>query len=244
MEGGFYGKKDIELKEFIKGMKDGVPIALGYISVSFAFGIMAVSGGLTWWEALLISLTNLTSAGQFAGLNIMLAAGSAMEMAVTQLVINLRYSLMSISLSQKVDKSMNGIWRWILGFGITDEIFAVAQGRAGKINRRYMAGLVIVPVIGWSLGTFLGAVCGNILPAIISNALSVALYGMFIAIVVPNMRKDRKVLVVVLTAVLLSCCFTWIPAWKQVSAGFSVTICAVAASLVGAWLFPVDVQEE
>ncbi len=235
----FIGKKDISLKEFIKGIKDGIPIGLGYVSVSFAFGIMAVSSGLTWWEALLISMTNLTSAGQFAGLNIMVAAGSYIEMVITQLIINLRYSLMSISLSQKVDKSMEGIYRWLLGFGITDEIFAVAQSRAGRVNRQYMAGLITIPVIGWSLGTFLGAVCGNVLPGIISNALSVALYGMFIAIVVPNMKKDYKVLVVVMIAIILSCCFTWVPVINQVSAGFTVTICAVVASLIGAWLFPV-----
>lgn len=232
------------MKEWIKGLKDGIPIGLGYISVSFAFGIMAVSLGLTWWEALLISMTNLTSAGQFAGLNIMVAAGTYMEMAVTQLVINLRYSLMSVSLSQKVDKSINGIYRWLLGFGITDEIFAVAMGRAGKINRKYMTGLIIIPYIGWALGTFLGAICGNVLPEIISNALGVALYGMFIAIVVPNMKKDYKICIVVIIAVLLSCCFTWIPVLNQVSAGFTVTICAVAASLVGAVLFPVDVEGE
>lgn len=231
------------MKEFIKGLKDGIPIGLGYISVSFAFGIMAVSNGLTWWEAVLISMTNLTSAGQFAGLNIILAAGGLMEMAVTQLVINLRYSLMSISLSQKVDRTMDGIYRWLVGFGITDEIFAVAQGRAGKVNRQYMTGLIVLSYIGWSLGTFLGAVCGNVLPEIISNALSVALYGMFIAIVIPNMKTDRKVAAVVGIAVFLSCCFTWIPVLKQISTGFTVTICAVVASLVGAVFFPVDVEK-
>lgn len=232
------------MKEFTKGLRDGIPIALGYVSVSFAFGIMVVSQGLTWWEALLISMTNMTSAGQFAGLNIMVAAGGWMEMAVTQLVINLRYSLMSVSLSQKVDKSISGIYRWLIGFGITDEIFAVASGRAGKVGRHYMAGLIVVPYIGWALGTFLGAVCGNILPDMICNALSVALYGMFIAIVVPSMRSNYKVTVVVAVAVLLSCCFTWIPVMNQISTGFTVTICAVVASLVGALLFPIEVEDE
>lgn len=232
------------MKEFTKGLRDGTPIALGYVSVSFAFGIMVVSLGLTWWEALLISMTNMTSAGQFAGLNIMVAAGGWMEMAVTQLVINLRYSLMSVSLSQKVDKSISGIYRWLIGFGITDEIFAVASGRAGKVGRYYMAGLIAIPYIGWALGTFLGAVCGNILPDMICNALSVALYGMFIAIVVPSMRSDYKVTIVVAVAVLLSCCFTWIPVMNQISTGFTVTICAVVASLVGAVLFPIEVEDE
>lgn len=236
-------KEGQALKEFTKGLRDGIPIGLGYISVSFAFGIMAVSLGLTWWETILISMTNLTSAGQFAGLNIMVASGSFMEMAVTQLVINLRYSLMSVALSQKVDKSMDGIYRWLIGFGITDEIFAVAHGRAGKVNRNYMVGLIVIPYIGWALGTFLGAICGNVLPTIISNALSVALYGMFIAIVVPNMRRDKKVLIVVVIAIALSCCFAWIPVLNKVSAGFTVTICAVAASLMGAWFFPVEAQE-
>lgn len=230
--------------DFWNGLKDGIPIGLGYLAVSFAFGIMSVSYGLTWWEALLISMTNLTSAGQFAGLNIMVAGGTLMEMVITQFVINIRYSLMSISLSQKVDKSVSGIHRLLIGFGITDEIFAVSCGKDGKIGKKYMYGIIIVPYIGWALGTAIGAICGNILPKMICDSLNVALYGMFIAIVVPNMKKNYKVFVVVMIAIALKCCFTWIPVIKQISTGFAVTICAIIASVIGAWLFPIDVEVE
>ena len=225
------------------GLKAGVPIGLGYFSVAFAFGIMAISFGLTWWEALLISMTNLTSAGQFAGLNIMVAGGGFLEMAVTQLTINLRYSLMSISLSQKADEGLKGIHRWLVGFGITDEIFAVACGKEGKIGRLYMAGLIIISYIGWASGTFLGAICGNILPDMICNALNVALYGMFIAIVVSDMKQDSKVFAVVIVAVVLSCCFTWIPFINKISTGFAVTLCTIIAAFFGAYFFPVEMED-
>lgn len=138
------------VKDIKKGFHDGIPIALGYISVSFTFGIMGVASGLTWWQTLLISMTNLTSAGQFAGLGIMVTAGGLVEMAMTQFVINLRYALMSISLSQKADKSFNIISRLLAGFGITDEIFAVAASKNRTISRYYMAGLILMPYIGWA----------------------------------------------------------------------------------------------
>lgn len=133
---------------FTKGLKDGIPIALGYFSVSIAFGLMAVQCGLTWFEALLISFTNLTSAGQFAGVTVIAGMGSYIEMAVTQLVINSRYALMGISLSQKTDGRFRGIWRAILGFAITDEIFAVAVGSDTPLSRRYFAGLAALPILG------------------------------------------------------------------------------------------------
>ena len=146
-----------------KGLRDGIPIALGYFAVSFAFGILAVDSGCTVLEAVLISFTNLTSAGQFAGLTVIAQAGTLLEMAVTQLVINSRYMLMSIAMSQKVDADFHGIWRWLLGYGITDEIFAAAIQTDGTIKRSYFGSLIILPVIGWTAGTFLGAFLGNIL---------------------------------------------------------------------------------
>ena len=223
------------MKRYLEGIKDGIPIGLGYLSVSFTFGIAAVAptgGGqaLSVWQALLISMTNLTSAGQVAGLQIMLSGGTLLEMAISEFIINLRYSLMSISLSQKVNKKFKGIFRWLLGFGITDEIYAVAVLHKGAVGRSYFLGLMTVPYIGWSLGTLLGALSGNLLPAIICSALGLAIYGMFIAIIVPPMKKSRSTLLVVCIAVILSCLFTYVPGLNKVSVGFSIIICAVVAS--------------
>lgn len=232
------------LSKFLKGLRDGIPIALGYLSVSFTFGMKAVADGLYWWQALLISMTNLTSAGQFAGLSVMAASGPLVEIALTQLVINMRYALMSLSLTQKVDKSFSRLKRWLCGFGMTDEIFAVASGKLHSVTASYMAGLIVTPFIGWSTGTLLGAVAGNVLPAAVQSALSVAIYGMFIAIFVPPMKKARAVAVVVAIGALMSCAFRFLPVLNSVSAGFSIIICAVAAAGVGAWLFPIDDGKE
>ena len=230
--------------DFTKGIKDGIPIALGYFSVSIAFGLMAVEAGCTWVEAMLISLTNLTSAGQFAGVTVLAHMGTYIEMALTQLVINSRYALMGISLSQKVNARFKGLWRVILGFAITDEIFAVAIGQEGEISRRYFAGLAIVPIIGWTSGTIVGAVLGNIMPEIITSALGVALYGMFIAVVVPKARENIHVLAVVIIAVAISVALRYIPVFSGISAGFAIIICAVIASAAGAVFFPVKEDEQ
>lgn len=229
---------------FKQGIRDGIPIGLGYAAVSFAFGILAVDKDLTVSEAVLISLTNLTSAGQFAGLTIIAELGTLVEMALSQFIINLRYMLMAISLSQKVDDDFKGIWRWILGFAITDEIFAVAIQNPGKIKRNYFMGLTIIPIIGWTLGTLGGALLGNILPAIITNALGVALYGMFIAVVVPKARDDSHVFVAVCIAVAISVALKYIPVFANLSGGFAIIICTVVASLIAAVLFPVEVSED
>ncbi len=223
-----------------KGLTDGIPVALGYFSVSIAFGLMAVQAGCTWFEALLISFTNLTSAGQFAGVTVMAGMGTYLEMALTQLVINSRYALMGIALSQKTDSRFKGVWRLILGFAITDEIFAVAIGQEGSVSRKYFAGLMSLPIIGWSAGTVCGAVLGNIMPEIITNALGIALYGMFIAVVVPKARENLHVLATVAIAIAISAAIYYIPVFSGISAGFAIIICAVAASVIGALLFPVN----
>ena len=228
------------MTDFKKGLKDGIPIALGYISVSFTFGLQAVGVGLAWWEAVMISFTNITSAGQFAGLDIMVRGGGFwMEMACTQFIINLRYALMSLSLSQKTDKSVKGIHRWIIGFGITDEIFAVAT-KEDEIKRSYFAGLATLPYLGWALGTFIGAILGNILPDRLMSALSVAIYGMFVAVVVPEMKKARPVLIVVIIAIILSCLFYYIPLLSKISSGITITIVAITAAIIGSIFFPIS----
>ena len=228
------------MDDFKRGMHDGIPIAMGYVPVSFTFGLMAVSAGMTWWQALLISVTNLTSSGQFAGLDIMVAGGAYMEMALTQFIINLRYALMSLSLSQKLDSSMTLPHRFATSFGITDEIFGVASSRSGEVSKYYLYGLISIPFIGWQAGTLFGALLGGVLPAMVSDALGIAIYGMFLAIIIPQARADSACLKVILAAVAMSCCFRWIPFLKNISSGFVIIICAVAASAMGAWLYPVD----
>ena len=230
-------------REFLGGIKDGIPIALGYLSVSFGFGIMAVSNGLSIFAAVLISMTNLTSAGQVAGLTVIASNGGMIEMAVAQFVINLRYSLMSLSLSQKLDRKFTPLSRLAVSFGITDEIFAVASGRSGEVSKHYMAGLISLPWVGWALGTFLGAAAGEILPEKLKAALGIAIYGMFVAIFVPAARKAVGVLVVVVIAVTASCCLKYIPVFDFISDGFIIIICTVIAAALGALLFPVKQEE-
>ena len=234
---------DRKMKQFLQGIKDGSAIGIGYFSVSFTFGLAAVSSGLCWWQALLVSMVNMTSAGQFAGITVMASVGSYLEMAVSQFVINLRYALMSISLSQKVDSRFRAGRKLILGFANTDEIFAVAMSREGEVGSRYFAGLALLPYLGWSLGTLVGAVCGNMLPKRLGDALGLAIYGMFIAIVVPAMKKDSRILKMGILAVLLSCCIYYIPIFQNISEGFSIIICAVAASAAGAAFFPMEENE-
>ena len=227
---------------FRKGLRDGLPICLGYLSVSFAFGMMAVEGGLPVWAAVLISMTNLTSSGQFAGTALIFAGGSYLEIGITTFVINIRYMLMSLSLSQKVDPNMSALSRSILSFGNTDEVFAVAMQQQGKIPSRYLSGLILTPYCGWTLGTFLGAACTGILPLSVRSALGIAIYGMFIAIIIPPSRHSRAVLVTVLLSTAISCLFAFTPGFEQLSSGWVIIICAILAAGYAAFRFPVDVE--
>ena len=229
--------------EFLSGIKDSVPIALGYLSVSFGFGIMAVSAGLSVWAAVVISLTNLTSAGQVAGLSVITGGGTLIEMAIAQFIINLRYALMSISLSQKLDKTFDLPARLTASFGITDEVFAVASGRGKEVSKYYLYGLILAPYFAWALGTLLGAAAGEILPPMLKADLGIAIYGMFTAIVMPAARKAVGVLTVTVIAAALSCAIRYIPVFSGISAGFSIIICTVAAAAAGAVLFPVKEEE-
>lgn len=228
--------------DFKRGLRDGIPICLGYFSVSIAFGVLAIQKGLTWLEALMISFFNLTSAGQYAGLTIIAATGGLVEIALSQLVINARYALMGISLSQKLEDKFTSTYRMVLGFTITDEIFAVASSNK-SISRAYFAGLAILPILGWSSGTLFGALLGGTLPAIIQSALGVALYGMFIASVVPAAKADHKVLIVVGISILCSCLLYYVPIFDLISDGFAVIICTVIAAALGAVLFPREEAE-
>lgn len=228
--------------EYVRGLIAGIPIALGYFSVSFGFGIMAVRAGLSALAATGISASNLTSAGQVAGVGVIAAAGTIIEMILTQLVINMRYALMGISLTQKLSPSFNMGHRLVVSWGITDEIFAVASTQSVPVVPSFMYGLIALPFVGWTSGTLLGAVAGQLLPEKVSEAMGILIYGMFIAIVVPVVKEKVSALLVSIFAVALSCVFHYcVP---QLSAGISIVICAVVASLLGAVFFPVKEESE
>ncbi len=226
------------------GLRDGLPIGLGYLSVSFGFGITAVGEGLRFLEAVLISMTNLTSAGQVAGLTVIVTAGTLLEMILTQFVINLRYSLMGITLTQRLDSRCTTQKRLLMSFGMTDEVFAVAVSKPYPVGPSYFYGLMTLPYFGWSGGTLLGALAGQVMPDSLRQAMGIMIYAMFIAIILPPMRQERGVLFAVLIAGVLACAVYYLPFLKWISAGFAIIICAVIAAAVTALLRPVDDEDE
>jgi predicted branched-subunit amino acid permease len=232
-----------ENNNFKMGIRDGIPICLGYLSVSFAFGIFATGAGLSVYEALLISMLNVTSAGQLAAVPIIAAAGSFVELAMTQLVINLRYALMSISLSQRLGKSVRLRDRFLISFVNTDEVFAVSSGKESLVGRKYLYGLIVTPYLGWSLGTLLGAVAGNILPAILVSALGIAIYAMFVAIVLPFAKKGLKPLLCVFCAAAISVTLYYVPVLSLIPSGFKIIITAVVTALIFAFAAPIEEKE-
>lgn len=223
---------------FKQGLKDGIPICLGYFAVSFAFGIFCITKGLTPLVAIITSLTNLTSAGQFAGVKLIVALAPYIEILLTIVLINSRYSLMSIALSQKLDSNVKAYQKLIFGFGITDEVFAIAIKKE-NIVAKYMYGLILLPIVGWTLGTASGCFLSEILPERILDALGISLYAMFIAIIIPDARKKLSVFLVVLLAAGLGVLFYYTPYLKEVSIGFQIIISTLIASIFGALVFPV-----
>lgn len=228
---------------FKQGLIDGIPIALGYIAVSFTFGILAKESGLTTFQAVLLSLTNLTSAGQFAGLGIITASASYIEMAFTQLVINLRYCLMSCALSQKLDQRSPFFHRFFMAYGNTDEIFGICSTKEGKLNPFYSYGAICVASPGWAFGTFLGVLSGSILPARALSALGVALYGMFIAVIIPPAKNSKIIAGIVITSMAVSLGFTLIPVLNQISSGFRIILLTLLIAGAAAALFPIPVED-
>lgn len=226
-----------------KGLLDGIPIGLGYLSVSFTFGMMAVNSGLPVWAAMLISMTNLTSAGQFAGLSLIVSGAPLIEMALTQLTINLRYALMSLSLSQKLHPSVGLIQRLGIAFGNTDEIFALAMQQPQAVTARYWFGLMTAPFFGWVGGTFLGGAASTLLPDALRSALGIAIYGMFLAVILPPAREQRSIRIVVLITAAISCLFYYLPVLSLLSSGFVIILCALVSSTAMAILFPIQEEE-
>lgn len=229
--------------EFKRGLKAGFPIGLGYAPVAFTFGFIAVSGGLPVWAACFISLTNLTSAGQFAGTNLILAGAGYMELAMTTFVINLRYMLMSLSLGQKLESGIGTLKRMGFGFGVTDETFVVASLKPGRLSAAYLFGLIAMPVFGWNFGTVMGACISSMLPEALQNAMGIALYGMFIALIVPAARDSVHVLWILVIAVAVNCLLLYVPVFSFISSGFRIILATVIGAGAGAVLFPKAEEE-
>ncbi len=234
---------DDKIQQYRYGLRDGVPIGLGYLAVSFTFGIMAGQAGIGVLAAVIMSLTNLTSAGQFAALGVIQSGAPFMEMAAVQFIINLRYCLMSCSLSQKMAPDMPFFHRFLISYGVTDEVFGVSACREGNLSPYYAYGLISVAVPGWTFGTLLGAVSGDLLPARLLSALSVALYGMFLAIVIPPARGSRVLAGVVAVSMAASFLFSVIPLLGGVTSGFKVIILTVLIAGGAAYFFPVEDEQ-
>lgn len=224
---------------FLRGLQNGVPIFLGYLSVSFTFGMMCTEHGLPFWIAVLISMTNLTSAGQFAGTALIINGGSLLEIGITTFVINIRYLLMSLSLSQRIDSQLSIPKRLVMSFGVTDEIFGVSMQSKGQISAAYFIGLMTAPFWGWALGTLIGATAVSLLPDMVRSALGIAIYGMFLAVIIPPARTERALAWVIVIAAVISCFFYYLPLLHQLSSGWVIIICAVLASGFAAVKWPV-----
>lgn len=227
-------------EKYKEGLKDGMPIGLGYVSVSMAFGMLAVSGGLSPFIAVLISMTNLTSAGQFAGLGLLLAGASYFELGLTVFIINIRYALMSLALSQRLASPFSTLQKMLIACGVTDETFAVASLKKGTLSYPYLLGLITLPYLGWALGTYLGAAMTSFLPIALQDALGIALYAMFIALIVPVAKQSKAVRVAVAIAISVSCIFYYVPVMKHISSGFAVILTTLIAACIAAYFFPVE----
>ncbi len=229
--------------EFRMGLIDAIPICLGYLAVSFAFGIQASEAGLSVFQASVMSLSNVTSAGQFSSLDLIVTNATFAEMALLQLVVNIRYMLMSTALSQKLSPKVGTIHRFLIAYGVTDEIFALSVTRKGKLNPAYSYGLILCSVFGWVLGTFLGAFAGSIMPHRLISALGLAIYGMFLAIVIPDARESVPIMMVVIGAMGMSTIFTYAPVLKNISSGFRIIIVTIVIAGLAAVLAP-KIDEE
>lgn len=233
----------MNLKHYSHGVRTGLPVGVGYFSVSFGFGAMAAAQGIKALDATMISLSNLTSAGQFAGLTLMVAGATLWEIVLTQIVINSRYALMSLALSQRMGSRIGVLPRLVIAFFNTDEIFALAMAEKQPLTVSFMMGLGLAPILGWTAGTLCGALAGSVLPLSIRTALGVMLYGMFVAIVVPPAKAEKSVLATVVTALTLSCLFKWLPVLSGISAGIAIVCCTVIAAALCAWLFPIEEED-
>lgn len=229
---------------FRDGMRDGIPIGLGYLAVSFSLGIAARNAGLTAFQGFLASLLNNASAGQYAGFTVIAANASYLEMILVTLIANARYLLMSGAMSQRMDPDMPLYHRFLMAYDNTDELFGIAIARPGYLNAYYTYGAVLIALPSWSIGTALGVIAGNLLPLRVVSAFSVALYGMFIAIIIPPARKNMCFAGLIFICFAASCAASRLPVISDLSAGTRTIILTVAISAAAALLFPVKQKKE
>lgn len=226
-----------------KGIIDGLPIAFGYFAVAFTLGILAKKSGLTATQALITAGLTNASAGGYAGFTLMAQGAGYIEMALTQIIVNARYLLMSCALSQKLSPKTSMIHRFLIAFDVTDEVFGISVKVPGYLNPFYNYGAMTVSIPGWALGAFFGVVTGNALPTNIVNALSVGLYGMFLAIIIPPTKKNTVIRGIVIISMLSSFLFAYIPFICNISEGLRVIILTVIISLLAAIFFPIKSED-
>lgn len=228
---------------YIRGLRDGLPIGMGYLAVSFTLGIAAKNAGVSAAQAGVMSFFNLTSAGEFAALSIIQASGGYLELAVSQLIINLRYCLMSCALSQKLSKETAFFHRFFMAFGVTDEIFGIAVSVPKSLHPFYQYGAMSIAVPGWTIGTILGVISGNLLPLSVVKAMSIALYGMFLAVIIPPAKRNKILAGIILVSMIVSSLVSILPWIKEISSGLKIILLTVAIAAISAILFPIEEKE-
>lgn len=226
------------------GMRDGIPIGLGYFAVSFSLGIAAKNAGLTPFQGFLASLLCNASAGEYAGFTLIAAGATYLELAIVTLIANARYLLMSCAMSQRLDPDMPGFHRPLMAFHITDELFGIAIARPGCLNPYYSYGAVLVAAPCWAAGTALGAIAGGLLPLRLVSAFSVALYGMFLAVIIPAARQSKVIAGLIILCFGASYGAAHLPVTSQISDGTRTIILTVALSSAAALLFPKNTEED
>lgn len=224
---------------FRSGISAAIPIGLGYLAVSFTFGLKARQLGLSTLAASLMSLSNLTSAGQFIGTSLIAAGAGVIELALALLVVNARYFLMSCSLSQRIDPALPFFTRAVMGFGVTDEIFALSVSHPDPLPPSYHIGAMAVCIPSWTMGTALGAMLGSVLPYSLMNALGIALYGMLIAAIVPNSRDSEPIRLIILVSMLISAAAHWLPLISSVPPGIRIVLLTLVVTSWAALRFPI-----
>ena len=225
---------------FVRGMRDGIPICLGYFAVSFALGIAGRGVGMNAVQAFVMSLTMVASAGQFAAITLIGAGAGIIEMITTTVVVNLRYLLMSCSLTQKLSPETKLLHRLALSYCMTDEIFGLSISVDGFLRPVYTYGITVISVSGWCLGTVLGVIAGNILPALVTNALGVAMYGMFLAIIIPPAKENHFLGALVAVSMAASGLFSVLPYLRAISSGFRVIILTILIAGIAAVIHPIE----
>ena len=231
-------------KIFCEGMRDGVPIALGYFAVSFSLGIAARRAGFTPFQGFLVSLLNNASAGEYAAFAIIMANATYLEVAIITLIANARYLLMSCALAQRFAPGTPFWHRLLIGYDVTDELFGITIARPGSLNPYYTYGAILLAAPAWAIGTALGIIAGNLLPLRAVSALSVALYGMFLAIIIPPARKNKVIAALVTISMVSSYIFSRLPVISDISSGIRTIILTVAIAGIAAILFPVKEETE